>query len=580
MKAASIEEIFNTPGAYTQIYGNDQGDMMKKAAELIAVWQHRAQTAASIPLTFSRGETEIDASDVPISFDGRSALLSWSDVIEMSMLSLDLCGASYWGIGMRGNTPEQIAWFKPASITTTKSDMTGQMSGFARTIRTGQQPILYRYNEDTERAVSEDNGAIGWVWSLDPNKEQDSGDNYLFYQVALQGAVLLASPELLYQFYARGAINSYLVKSPTNPPQAERDRMKSIFRRIFGRGIKTAFNVDVINNQYEIEQISNEQELDYTNINLYLTRALAAVGQTPWGMLTGEVANRSVLDRLTQNNINTLNQELQRILHAINRHILEPIGYSVSSNPESMTANMEDERMRAGAYANYVQNGMSPEMAVFVLGITIPDDMAFTDTTQQPTAPIETAEDEPMDESENMRSIEIAKLRRFIGKGHHLKRPFRSDVLTPRQIEDIIHDETGERQTSDKPATAEMQAAFFKTLGQIETMAQTPQHAPPQVNVTIPERQTAVNVTLPEQPAPIVNVTPEIKAADVVVTIPEQNAPVAPVVNVNVEPTPVTIENEVNFPKSSREHTEVTRDNRGLIVRADTFTQYEDDDNG
>jgi len=41
----------------------------------------------------------------------------------------------------------------------------------------------------------------------------------------------------------------------------------------------------------------------------------------------------------------------------------------------------------------------------------------------------------------------------------------------------------------------------------------------------------------------------------------------------------VTIENEVNFPKSSREHTEVTRDNRGLIVQADTFTQYEGNDN-
>jgi hypothetical protein len=67
----------------------------------------------------------------------------------------------------------------------------------------------------------------------------------------------------------------------------------------------------------------------------------------------------------------------------------------------------------------------------------------------------------------------------------------------------------------------------------------------PTVNISVPERETNIQVDVPKQDAPIVNMS----QPDIQINVPQQ---AAPVVNVEVSPTPVTIENTVHLPAANK----------------------------
>ena len=69
--------------------------------------------------------------------------------------------------------------------------------------------------------------------------------------------------------------------------------------------------------------------------------------------------------------------------------------------------------------------------------------------TPEPEEQEETRDETDVEEGEDTRAIEIARLRRYASKGKHLKRPFTSDILTPLEISGVIAEEVGK--ASDAP---------------------------------------------------------------------------------------------------------------------------------
>ncbi len=49
----------------------------------------------------------------------------------------------------------------------------------------------------------------------------------------------------------------------------------------------------------------------------------------------------------------------------------------------------------------------------------------------------EDAEEETSDNADDMKALEMGRLRRYVKKGKHLKRPFQSDILTLTEIEGV-----------------------------------------------------------------------------------------------------------------------------------------------
>lgn len=86
---------------------------------------------------------------------------------------------------------------------------------------------------------------------------------------------------------------------------------------------------------------------------------------------------------------------------------------------------------------------------------------------------------------------------------------------------------------------------------------------PGNVNVEAPNTQIDVHVPMPEQ-----EITIETRAADTV----------APVVNVTVEPTPVTVENEINVPPPANKTIRFERDGDGAIVEASSEDAGDDNE--
>jgi hypothetical protein len=419
--------------------------------------------AQSIPRRIMQGGNEVD--ELPFDCDLDS-------LIWQASYALDLIGAAYFGIVYRGASVEGMRWYDPRSITPLY-DKTGArgLLGFQRQV--GNSKIVWQYDEKSKRVIPDRHGGLGWVWALGLN-ETGSGKP-LDEWAGLPDKLLRQADELMESLFDRGAVAQHLITAEHNPGDPEKSRIKSLLQRVFFGGTSTANSVEIFNQGLSVEKVGTDpDDLALETVNEGNMADIGAILDTPSMLLNPDTgANRALLDRVTANWLNyTVMPHAQRIISAINFHVLEPLGYMIELNPSSMTIEQEEERQRAQAWTLYVSNGVNPETAAAMLGLDIPEGMEFMSdepVVSQDPVTIEVEEDDAddmddEDESEDRKAVEIAKCRKYYKKGNR-GRDFVSDILTVREITDI----RAEFEPDDMVAKfEEAQAVFIQAMGEYE----------------------------------------------------------------------------------------------------------------
>lgn len=410
-----------------------------------AVVNKRAHAARAIPRRLMRGESEIDEKE----FDGQlgKPRIDFHRLIEQASIALDLHGAAYFAVVQNARrVPLEVRWLDPRTIDLEYDKATGKLLRFTRRIN-GMIVASYPYDETTRKAPG-----IAWVWSTGMN-ETGPGDT-LADACKLPASTLVMADELLRGLYARGAINQHWITAEHNPPEMEKERIREKIRRFMFGGVSNAHNIEVFNAGLTVTKIGtdpNALELGPTADRLQ--NDICGVTDTPRILLNAaDASNRATIDRITQSwMLTTIAPHAQMIIDALNFHVLHDLGYDLQLNTAGMDVDQQEEAEKAQAWAVYVDHDVNAETAAEMLGIDIPEGMEFIDTAK--VAERQAANDARMDalrqsqagqgmntppQPDKRRTDEIKRLGEHISSGAYLVKSFKSDVLTPAEIEGAI----------------------------------------------------------------------------------------------------------------------------------------------
>lgn len=402
-----------------------------------AIISKRANGVTAIPRRVMRGETEVEPTDLPFRID-------LADLLYRGSMALDVYGAAYFAVVQNARrAPLEVRWLDPRTIRLRYDERSGRLLGFERVLA-GMVVQTYPYDETTRRAPG-----IAWAWTSGMN-ETGPGDT-LARACELPAKTLVMADELMRGLYERGAINQHFVTANFNPPEAEKERLTAKLKRVFFGGVDKAHTVEVFNEGLVISKIGtdpNALELGPTADRLQ--NDICAMCDTPRILLNAaDASNRATIDRITQTwLLSTIQPHAVRIVDALNEHALRDAGYMLTLNTAGLDVDQQEEAEKAAAWAVYVDRGVNAETAAEMLGIDIPEGMPFVEgpskaelMAQAQAAAMQQPEPEPAaaeDDNAARKRIELERLGRFIENGTYLARPFKSDILTPDEIEAAI----------------------------------------------------------------------------------------------------------------------------------------------
>ncbi len=398
----------------------------------MAVIRKRTNGVTAIPRRLMRGDTEVQPEDLPFRID-------LADLMGKGSHALDVYGAAYFAVVQnRNGIPLEVRWLDPRTIRLRYDNATGRLLAFDRVLN-GMVVQSYPYDERTKRAPG-----LAWAWSQGMN-ETGPGDT-LSRACELPAKTLVMADTLMRGLYERGAINQHFVTANYNPPEGEKERLRDKLKRAFMGGVDNAHGVEVFSDGLTVTKLGtdpNALELGPTADRLQ--NDICAVCDTPRILLNAaDASNRATIDRITQTwLLSTIHPHAMRLVDALNYHVLEAQGYALELNTAGMDVDQQEEAEKAAAWAVYVDRGVNPETAAEMLGIDIPEGLPFVEGPSkaelmaQAAAANLQAQPDAAQPDERKRE-EMKRLGAFVANRTYLARPFKSDILTPAEIEAAI----------------------------------------------------------------------------------------------------------------------------------------------
>lgn len=236
-----------------------------------------------------------------------------------------------------------------------------------------------------------------------------------------------------------------LIQVPQGTADKERTRLANRFRALFNSnskyfgqrqktvGVPEGVNAVPLSISPEKLVMSEESEGRITAI-------LAAHG-VPKSMVMGDTANYATAQAERQNFALTIGHRVRWIASKFNADPdMQALGLSCDVNVQEMAVTLEDQERRVNMWSMFVDRNVDPMGAFKLVGIEPPENLTIE--IQEPVA-------EPPPDEDSAVDTEIRKLKKFIKRNGHLKRPFESDVFTEEEIKFYTELETGN--ASDSP---------------------------------------------------------------------------------------------------------------------------------
>lgn len=383
----------------------------------------RANALVALPWAVQRNDSDIWTSADGASPAELAALSDIPDLLWQTEAAMCLAGEAFWHkIETRARRLLEVRWLSPSTITPVW-DADAGLIGYKRALpNRAPQPM------SVEEVVH------FWLRGMHETKPRRSPAE----AASIAARVIYNTDLFTAGFFERGAIKATLLTVDGNPLPAERERIKSWWRR-FMAGVKNAFTAEVVAASVKPVVVGDGiGELANTALTAEKREDIATAMGVPHSLVLSNAANyaTSQQDELNFYNL-TIVPEARLIERQINRQLFEPLGLQFQFRPEELSVYQEDETQRAQAFSLYVGAGIPLGTAAQILGVSLPDGMEYDDLNvapqpaqpqaEQPTPDVEEADED----NEAVRRVELRRLRRWAkGKRAPDVDKFDSDVLS------------------------------------------------------------------------------------------------------------------------------------------------------
>jgi hypothetical protein len=401
---------------------------------------------------------------------------------------------------------------------------------------------------------------------------------------ALLSTELLANMDGTLKSYSeRGFIPPTILAAKGMPAAGEREKTESWWNRFLRGWSKNA--AKIINAEtMEIHQVGagfGDLRTVYHDLTRQQIENIGASHGIPGALFMSDMAFASEFNAMTRFWYSTSEfiSIYQCIAETLNAQLFDRFGLKMVFHPETIDAFQEDEKQRSQAYSMYVSADMRPSIAAEMLGLELPGDVDYKDLDKKydkpdpvmppgmfgafpakpkPTAPGEEREEEEEEEEEekavrlDAQQIKDLDLWRQVAVRNHRKgkgsaADFRADSI-PGCLSDPIRQRLMSAQNElDVLKAFDLTYLVPETKDDtdglrllLETAIKSQTTQPINVTVNMPAETKTIQVS----PTPIEN---NVKVEAAQINVPEA---LAPQVVVNVDPTPVTITNEINVPEN------------------------------
>jgi hypothetical protein len=438
----------------------------------------------------------------------------------------------------------------------------------------------------------------------------------------LSASLLFQADSTLSTYAQRGFVPATILGAKGMPIEAKRIEMERWWDR-FLRGwsdvVAKIFNAETLTVQ-RVGAGLEELKGVYEEINQQQIENIGAAFGIPAGLFTSDSAFASEMDILMRAWYDT--SEFQAIYQTIEGvmtdQLLKPWEYRWQFKPETLDIYQVDENERATAFSTYVSAGMKLSVVAEMLGLELPEGVEFEN--------LDEAAKEKQEQERMLAEAQANKLNAANGAPEDEKKPAKESkppakTLTVDEIKDLnlwrqtavrqfrkghspaidweckaLPDDMADQIRARLKAAADEDAVSGAFELDTSTLTPAPEYRSDAAILALAEsiNKAVSSETRAEQPVVInlaahitpadqpVTFSPVIKASDIV--FPEAGP--APVVNVNVAPTPVTVSvpaaevtvnNEVNMPRVRKEKQKVQRDPKSqLLTGSETTYEYDE----
>jgi hypothetical protein len=571
----------------TEPPASEKKELYSRVAAVYRAVNFTASTLANMPFAVVKGGTDIDTSDewknaVGFMPNPRHLLRMWTQ-------SLLMTNKAFGFQETKGSRLLNLRYIAPSTITKMKTDETGALAGFERTIGTTA----------TYYPIEKGFCNIFYIFNLNWENELLPDDTTPFKAMMNAAGIGYYADLFIRDFFERGGIKPTILTFDGVMDKVSATEVESVWTKVIrgwykymGKVFNGKFTPITIGDGVESLQKQNIYDNALRNIAIAVGMPQDALLQNADSYATAQVHKSTWFT-------DTLTPMAYSMQEPLNNQIFERLGYRFEFRPEGAEPSMEEESQRvAGAKTLYqilsdARRVDADKAAIEAFGIDMPLWFTWEEkepepippqlTGQQPAGNVDDMEDvdyEPYEEPINMRSVfnvnQLREMKTWQDIAYRKLKRGNSLVFdwTPKDISAEVAAQIKAR--LDVATTeAEIKAAFevdppsmpvvetndneIKALAEaINKLAEKHDAQPVIVNlpatsftlnekaVEVKAEAPIVNVNVPEQPAPVVNVTNEVNPT-----------PVEVINNIDVKPAPV----KVDKPKRAR----VVRDREGRI---------------
>jgi len=392
----------------------------------------RANGLVRVPYSLmGRGGEEIWTSD---SNDPLPQPLAWlrdlSTLLYLSEAALCLVGESFWMKERNRVRVLGLRWFAPQTMSPVW-DATAGLTGFERRIN-GQKLQLAKDD-------------VVYFALPNPLHETKPGPAPAAAAAAASG-VIYNVDVFAAAFFERGAIKATLLQVEGNPPEAEKKKIESWWQRWFSGNVNAHRSSVVSANLTPVVVGEGLEGLTNQTLTTEKRQDIATALGVPHSLVFSDAANYATAEQDELNFLSyTIIPSARLIENAVNRQLLEPLGYGMRFHPETMDAFQVDETQRASSLYQLRQAGMPMETALAVLGYEIPEGMPIEEEAPElpePTPPAAQPDEAPAEsEDEDEVKADLGRWKRkalkALAAGKSADVAFESERIPAEQAEHI-----------------------------------------------------------------------------------------------------------------------------------------------
>jgi len=365
IKSVSLNDL--PEDAWTYLAGGGQDAAGLKELYQNVPWLFRgidlrANAVARMPFSIYRGENEIDTSD---DYQNAAGVLPRPGAIfGLVEAALTIWGYAYlFKQDNAYNVTRGLRYLLPSSITEKIDPLTGDP-----VFRRNENRVIRTYGPDS----------IVYFWRYDPFIEIGRPQSSPAKAASAAAGVMLNIDKFAEAFFARGAIKATLLTTKGRVVEAERQKLKTWWQRMFS-GIGKAWQIDIVNAD-AVEPVTVGEGLESLTgdggaFSNEKREAIATALGIPHSVLFSNAANFAT-SRTDDYHFydKTIVPECDFVARVLNEQVFDPLGYRLRFKPETLDIFQEDENERAASLeklVNVLDRGPIVGVAMSILGYEV-----------------------------------------------------------------------------------------------------------------------------------------------------------------------------------------------------------------